>query len=266
MSQRIENVETSINKVKSAFAEAKEAQDQFTTENKNLNDLKQEYIELSTKVNQTKEDQTRLKEILSELESMCPGVAGALQGITDKYSYQQDVIDGVNKKIEENIRLMKAQQQQAVNEAVPDMKEAAEKYQEAADQQDKIDKAMESMARQWNKRGNGYLAFQNTQGGYFFQHNGTSVTPEEVANYFAGLQPGSTARIDILSALNYDAGIRGYAQEGFDNLSGNYIRKYLGGMISDYQGNKDMLEYTGQNLRNTAREGLLAWMDTTDLP
>ena len=78
--------------------------------NDQLESLRQEYIDLSTKTSQTADDQKRLLEIYDEIEKLAPGLIDSIGGMGDKYGYQKEVVEALNSELRDNIDLLREQQ------------------------------------------------------------------------------------------------------------------------------------------------------------
>lgn len=78
--------------------------------NDQLESLRQEYIDLSTKTSQTADDQKRLLEIYDEIEKLAPGLIDSIGGMGDKYGYQKEVVEALNGELRDNIDLLREQQ------------------------------------------------------------------------------------------------------------------------------------------------------------
>lgn len=116
-------VETAVENARKRMEEADRVERQYLDKNAQIETLRQQYVDLSTQVNLSEEDQKKLNEVIEKLIELCPGVELALNGASDRYAYQRGVVEELNKSIEENIRLAKLQKQEAAMQNLQELEQ-----------------------------------------------------------------------------------------------------------------------------------------------
>ena len=94
-----------ISEVAKSVDDAKKAQQGFIDQAKSIDELKNRYIELSSKTNLTKEEQAELKGIIDQIISVCPGLRTQINQTTGAFENQTAVVSALNDEILRNYQL-----------------------------------------------------------------------------------------------------------------------------------------------------------------
>lgn len=89
----MDKVKKAIDGVSTSLESVRESSNKLSRENLSLESLRAEYVELSTKTEKTADDQARLNELYTKITDLVPGFSTVVANLSDKYSYQSDVID-----------------------------------------------------------------------------------------------------------------------------------------------------------------------------
>ena len=294
MADKFDSLRESIDKTKQAIKDVTTAQQDMVKDNTSLKSQRDEYAELSTKANKTKEDNERLKAILDELSSLSPGVASALQGITDVYSYQEGVIDAVNKQLERNIELSKQAARSKIQEQLPELAKSSKKLKDLESDVNQQSGRVQSLNAQISTT-SGFTA-GNYGGNYLYTNaQNESLDPREIVQRYlldqihSGNFNSRASAMDFLKLYGISGADgkpldlslnKGFLQgdlnknssdkeqlahfqsnEGWKSLIDQMVE-----LISTETSNKQELEDSRQTLEATTRSQLEYYKEDTNLP
>lgn len=241
--ESMEGVKQSIDGVSSSLATVRDEQLELTRENKTLENLRDEYIELSSKTEKTAEDQQKLNDLYAKLSEIIPGFNASLGETSEQYKTQSEVIDDVNKKIEENIELIHARAKAAAQENSQRIGEISDKMQET-------DKKI---------KGNQYS--KESVYAYAESMVDTLYTKDETGNYYRKGQGGNLKFEDILRDMvisritqagdtntkDYIAAVEQMMTENSgevykygENLTKEMLDEYVAGLIRQFTGGLEL--------------------------
>lgn len=92
-SKSMDEVSKAIEGVKTNLSEMQDNYSKISGENTSLERLRDEYVELATKTEKTADDQARLNELYTKINELVPGFSTVIANLSDKYSYQSDVVE-----------------------------------------------------------------------------------------------------------------------------------------------------------------------------
>lgn len=148
------STQSKLDMVKKSLEDAQTAQQEWVDKANNLQSLRDKYIELTTTVQRTADQDKELQQVIDNIIAACPNLASALQSGAEGFKYQQGVVDGLNASMEEYLaKAREIGQMQAMQEGFKGIAEARKSIAQTSavlgTRQNSVDKITEFVNQQF---------------------------------------------------------------------------------------------------------------------